>query len=217
MSTSYTPALGRRELTGLYDLAIALLTRETIWRGKLVRLIAPRSGDRILDVGCGTGTLAIALKKAAPQTEIIGLDPDPDVLARASAKAHRDGVSITWRNSFLTADLIAELGPFTAVTSSLVLHQTPLDVKQRILELAYAALALSGRIVIADYGLQRTRLLRALFRRTVQQLDGYKDTQPNADGVLPSLITKAGFTDVCEVEWIPTPTGSISLYMGRRR
>lgn len=59
---SFTPALGDARFTGLYDLAIATTTRENVWRTKLVNHIAPKAEDRILDVGCGTGSLAVQLK-----------------------------------------------------------------------------------------------------------------------------------------------------------
>lgn len=52
--------------------------------------------------------------------------------------------------------------------------------------------------------------MRLLFRQ-VQQLDGFENTQPNADGVLPALVEDAGFGDIGEVQVLPTPTGSISL------
>ena len=58
---TFTPALGRSSLTALYDLAIRILTRETTWRAALVQHIAPRPGAKILDVGCGTGSLATRL------------------------------------------------------------------------------------------------------------------------------------------------------------
>lgn len=85
----FTPALGSEKLTPLYDLAIAGLTRETTWRSALVRSIDPQAGDRILDVGCGTGSLVSELKSTTPECQIVGLDPDPDVLGRAGRKAER--------------------------------------------------------------------------------------------------------------------------------
>ena len=75
----FTPALGYRFLTPLYDLAISLLTREQYWRGKFVEMVEPKHGDRILDVGCGTGSLAIRLSSLESGSEVIGLDPDPNV------------------------------------------------------------------------------------------------------------------------------------------
>jgi hypothetical protein len=71
-----------------------------------------------------------------------------------------------------------------------------------------------GELFIADYGWQRTKMMRFLFRASVQQLDGMSDTQPNADGVLPRLIEDTGFIQIEELEVVPTPTGSISIYSG---
>lgn len=213
---SFTPALGDERLTPLYDSAIGLLTREQLWRSRLVTQIAPTSGDRILDVGCGTGSLAILLKRRAPNAEIIGLDPDGEVLARARQKARNKGVTIEWRNGFLEDDLVEPLRPVTKIVSSLVLHQTPLEEKRRMLVTMHAILEPGGSLHIADYGLQRSKLMRLLFRRTVQVIDGIEDTQPNADGVVPELMTLAGFAEVSETETIPTVTGSISLYRALR-
>jgi len=72
-----------------------------------------------------------------------------------------------------------------------------------------------GELHVADYGLQSSPLMRLAFRQ-VQSLDGFANTQPNAEGVLPQLMTEAGFVDVIENQVIPTPTGSISLYSARR-
>ncbi len=73
-----------------------------------------------------------------------------------------------------------------------------------------------GEVHIADYGLQRTLLMRGLFRAIIQNLDGHVNTQPNADGILPELMRRAGFRGVEETLVIPTLSGSISLYRGIR-
>src|SRR3546814_16214080 len=93
----FTPALGRPEMTGAYDLAIKMLTRERRWRLALLEQLAPREGDATLDVGCGTGTFALLVKKAAPGARVVGLDPDPAVLELAAPKARGAGVKIEWR------------------------------------------------------------------------------------------------------------------------
>ena len=58
--------------------------------------------------------------------------------------------------------------------------------------------------------------MRRLFRATVQNLDGMENTEPQARGVLPELIRSAGFSEVVEVEVVPTSTGSISLIRALR-
>ncbi len=201
-------------LTPAYDAVIALLTREFAWRSALVKTIDLKSGERTLDVGCGTGSLAVLLARGVPGAEISGIDPDPDVLRRARAKAVRSGVKVRLLEGFLSDEFLELEKSFDVITSSLVFHQVPLDGKSELLSMIRKGLKPGGRVCIADYGLQRTWLMRFLFRRTVQALDGITDTQPNADGILPTLMRRAGFSNVEEVETIPTPTGSLSIYVG---
>ncbi|WP_165190338.1 class I SAM-dependent methyltransferase [Caulobacter soli] len=212
----YVPALGRPELTGLYDHVVALVSRERVWRAALLAQVAPRPGETILDVGCGTGAFAVMLKTACPGARIIGVDPDPAILALAAAKALKAGVEIEWRQAM--GDRLADVAPAGSadkVVSSLVLHQCPLPMKQAILDAMHTALKPGGAMGVADYGLQRTALMRLLFR-TVQMTDGFALTEPNAKGVLPSLMAQAGFAAIEERRVIPTPTGSISLHTASR-
>ena len=209
---SFTPALGQPWLTPLYDVTIRALTREEVWRRALANQVNPSEGDRILDVGCGTGTFLNLLAKRAPKARFIGIDPDPAVLSRARLKAVKAGASIEFVQGFLSEDVVTKLGSLTKIVSSLVLHQVPLAEKLRILLLMHRALAEGGEAHIADYGAQTKPLMRWLFRRTVQNLDGRENTQPNADGVLPGLMWKAGFQKVEERAKISTPTGPISIY-----
>lgn len=210
----FTPAAGRPEWTPFYDLAIALVTREGRWRRALLRQVAPEAGDRILDVGCGTGTFVVMLKRAVAGASVVGLDPDADVLARARAKAAKAGVDVLFRKGF-ARDADFEEAALTKVVSSLVFHQVPMDEKRKGFAAMYRALRPGGALHVADYGLQRTPLMRAAFRQ-VQRLDGFDNTEPNARGVLPELIADAGFVAIEETRVIKTPTGSISLYRAVR-
>ncbi|WP_271219460.1 class I SAM-dependent methyltransferase [Streptosporangium carneum] len=212
---TFTPALGRLGLTRLYDSVVAL-TRERLWRSLVAMHVAPRPDDTIVDVGCGTGSQVALLHRLEPRARIIGVDPDPETLALARRKTGADGVAPQWRLGMGDA-LVELLGPGSADTavSSLVLHQCPLPMKRSILTSMHAVLRPSGKLVVADYGLQRTTLMRLAFR-TVQLADGLQDTQPNADGVLPRLMSEAGFRGVREAEVIPTLTGSISIYVASR-
>lgn len=209
---AHTPPLGHRALTPLYDLAIAAITREKKWRTALITALAPSPGDRILDIGSGTGSLAIALHKACPEACYIGVDPDADAVQRAREKAKRLSGDIRFEEGFFSAGMGYFDEPPNKIVSSLVLHQVPLKEKQRILTDARQALATSGSLFITDYGLQQG-VQRLLFRSTVQALDGVEDTRPNAEGIIPKLLINAGFRSVEETEKIATATGTISIYV----
>jgi SAM-dependent methyltransferase len=75
----FTPALGRFAPTRFYDGVVAL-TRERVWRSLVVMYVAPRAGDTIVDVGCGTGSLALLLNRVEPGASLVGVDPDATVL-----------------------------------------------------------------------------------------------------------------------------------------
>lgn len=209
---TFTPALGRSGLTGAYDLAVKLLTRERVWRAALLEQAAPRDGETIIDVGCGTGSFAILMKQRAPGARIVGLDPDPDVLARAKVKANREGVVIEWRQGF-ASDAAAWGECFDKAVSSLVFHQIPMTGKRSGIAAMLAALKPGGQLHITDYALQESPLMRSLFRLTVQCLDGVADTQPNADGAIEAILTEISGSSVIPQRVVPTLTGAISLFM----
>ena len=102
-------------------------------------------------------------------------------------------------------------GTASKIVSSLVFHQCPPAVKSKILDAMRRTLRPGGQLFIADYGLQRTALMRFLFRQ-VQALDGWDNTTPNAKGELLAYVARAGFEVVEEAGVIPSLTGSISLY-----
>lgn len=210
----YVPALGRPELTGLYDLVVGLVTRERRWRSALLSALDPRDGETIVDIGCGTGSQAIAIKQARPGARVIGIDPDPAVLAIAQAKAERAGVRIDWLQGLGDqADALVGKGVADAVISSLVLHQCDEPVKAAILRAMTRVARPGARVLIADYGRQRG-LMRLLFRM-VQAVDGFERTEFNAVGALPGLMRSSGLAAVTELDRVATLTGSISLYVTR--
>lgn len=210
----YVPALGRPELTRAYDLVLALVSREGRWRKALLKTLAPRDGELIVDIGCGTGSQAIAIKRARPGVRMVGIDPDPAVLAIARAKAQRAGVEIEWRQGLGDqADALIGRQVADAVISSLVLHQCDVPVKGAIVQAMTRLARPGGRVLIADYGRQRG-LMRLLFR-FVQVVDGFERTEFNALGALPGLMRSSGLSAVSERDRIATPSGSISIYETR--
>lgn len=213
---SFTPAAGNPKWTKYYDTVIALVTREKRWRTEVVRQLSLKSDDVVVDIGCGTGSLSLLLKRHQPETRIIGVDPDPEVLEIARKKTHLARVEVEFVQGMgdKTTELLGT-GIADKTVSSLVLHQCPVPMKRAIIRNMFQVLRPGGELVIADFGLQRGVLMRTGFR-LVQMADGKEDTQPNADGILPRLIEEAGFLNVREASMIRTASGSISIYRGRR-
>lgn len=205
----FTPAAGRFAPTALYDIGVALLTRESVWRGELLKRLSVAAGERIIDVGCGTGSLAIMLKQAHPDAQVTGLDPDPEALAIAQRKAETAGLKIDWRLGF--ASDAAKFGSFDKTVSSLVFHQVSTEGKRAGIAAMYAATKLGGEMFIADYAIQKSWHMRQLFR-IIQMLDGRTNTQPNADGFIENEMSSIFGKSVVSVYTLDTPTGTISLF-----
>lgn len=206
---AYTPAAGRFTPTRFYDRGVAILTREEVWRSKLLELLAPGDGENILDVGCGTGSLAILLKRAAPGAHVVGIDPDPQVLSIAKRKAEEAGVEIEWRGGF--ARDVSSMGVFDKVVSSLVFHQVPVEEKQAGLAAMFAAVKPGGIVCIADYARQSRWVMRQAFR-FIQLIDGRLNTEPNAQGFLETELAHLLGRNVKAASAIDTPTGTISIF-----
>jgi FkbM family methyltransferase len=148
----YLPAAGKHWLLPLYDPFLALFTRERRWRGQILEALDLRPDDRVVDVGCGTGTLAILAKERVPGAEIVGIDPDPRALARARKKAARKGLAVTFQLGFgdEMAKIVGENWATKAV-SSLALHHMKRAAQLATIAAMYAALRPGGAVRIADF------------------------------------------------------------------
>jgi ubiquinone/menaquinone biosynthesis C-methylase UbiE len=214
---SFIPGLGYHRLTAFYDPVVALLLREGTWKAALVEDVAPKPGERILDLGCGTGTLAVLIKTAEPEAKVFGLDPDPAMLERGAAKADRAGVRISFERRFAD-ELGAPEDPescYDKVVSSLMFHHLDSEAKRRALKGIMAWLRPGGTLHIADWGRPQNLLMRCLFL-TVQLDDGFAATRDNVLGRLPVLMCDAGFEEVAETRRYATALGSLSFYRGRK-
>jgi ubiquinone/menaquinone biosynthesis C-methylase UbiE len=109
---------------------------------------------RILDLGCGTGSTTLMLKKAFPEAEVIGLDLSPYMLVRAEHKAIAAGMEVNWRHGNAEKTGFPDAS-FDLITASLLFHETPTDVSQNILCESFRLLTTGGQILILD-GNQKT-------------------------------------------------------------
>jgi len=208
----YVPAAGRPAFTRFYDIVVALTMREATFRGRLVAQVldglAP--GGAVVDVGCGTGTLAIAL--AAGGAEVIGVDGDPEVLALAHAKPGAEAVQ--WRKGLATA-LPLPGASADRVVMSLLLHHLDGVGKRTALAEAVRVLRPGGRLHVADWGRPRDPLMRA-GARALERVDGPEGLREHLDGAVPALLADAGFAAVAVHDRLRTAWGSLELLSALR-
>ena len=213
--TSYIPALRFHALTPLFDAVAALTVRDGAIKRRVLERAAIADGERVLDVGCGTGTLAVAAARAAPGVTVSGLDADPAILARARAKAADAGLDIAFDEGLADA-LPYPDASFDLVLSTLFFHHLPDDVKRETARELYRVLRPGGRIAIGDLGRPQGPLMRVAVRATVQLLDGVATTALNVRGGLPEVLTAAGLQEVAVRDRVRTPTGSYEIITGTR-
>ncbi|MEJ3655717.1 class I SAM-dependent methyltransferase [Actinomycetes bacterium KLBMP 9759] len=188
MSTTndYIPAMGRNWLLPLYDPFTRLAGARALHR-RLVAQAAIGPDHDVLDVGTGTGNVALTVARRHPAATVTGLDPDPLALARAELKADRAGLPVRWVRGF-GGDLPFEAASFDRVLTALALHH--LDGPAQVAALAEIRRVLrpGGSLHIVDFGgehehnpLRRNRRLAA-----------------NSGDAIPQRLREAGFTDVTE-------------------
>lgn len=212
MGERYVPAAGRHRLTGLYDPVVAVVMRERRFRDRLVDEVLFTRPRTILDIGCGTGTLAIMLARRAPGIEVTGLDGDPEILQRAARKALRSGAAVRWLMGMARAIPLAD-DSVECVVSSLVFHHLQPEAKVAALREIARVLRPDGRLMIADWGRPQDFVMRVAFL-ALQLLDGFSTTRQHAAGEFPRLVADAGF-DVAVTGQMRTILGTLEFLTAR--
>jgi ubiquinone/menaquinone biosynthesis C-methylase UbiE len=145
---------------------------------------------KILDIGCGVGSMTFLLDRAFPSAQITALDLSPYMLALAEDTSRRSGADIQWRHGTAEATQF-ESGSFDLITAALLFHETPPAVTQTILTECYRLLAPGGKMLILD-GNQRSlknfEFLNQVFEEPYIKAYGA--------GNLDAWMGKAGFDDV---------------------
>jgi ubiquinone/menaquinone biosynthesis C-methylase UbiE len=166
---------------------------------------------RVLDLGCGTGTLTSMIKRSQREAEVIGIDTDPAVLVQARAKAARAGLTIAFDLGSAT-DLPYLDSSFDRILTCLVLHHLTSDDKQRAFNECFRVLAEDGELHIADLGPPTSLLLRGI----TLIMGRFEQTADNFAGRLPGMLARAGFVGVETRASFASIFGGLSLLRALR-
>jgi ubiquinone/menaquinone biosynthesis C-methylase UbiE len=202
----FLPAAGRDFLLPLYDPLVRLLGGDRA-RAELIDHAVNRAGDRVLDIGCGTGSLAVTLKRRYPGVDVVGIDPDPRALARAQRKARRSGVAIAFDEGFADA-LPYPTASFDRVFSSFMFHHLESDERTAMLREVRRVLKPGGVFHMLDFDAGRDHE-RGLIARL---LHGSPTLHENTPDRVLALFDAAGFTDPRRVLERTLLAGSVAYY-----
>ena len=137
-----------------YDLLawLLLLGKERAFRERLVELASLEPGQSVLDVGCGTGSLAIAAKRqVGPSGTVQGLDASPEMIGRARKKASKARVDVVFTHGIVETLPFAD-GQFDVVLNTMMLHHLPRGARAQCAREMRRVLKRGGRVLAVDFG-----------------------------------------------------------------
>ncbi len=209
--SKYIPAFQFNWLTPLYDPIMQLFMPEAAFKRRLVEQMNIKKGHRVLDIGCGTATLTILIKKAEPGADVVGLDGDPKILELAREKIAREGLDIALDKG-MSFELPYPDGSFDSVVSSLVFHHLTRENKTRTFKEIFRVLKPGGELHSADFGKPQNTIMHLLSLF----FGMFEETSDNIKGLLPGMFQRAGFYEVEETERFMTMFGTLSIYRAKK-
>lgn len=169
---------------------LLLLGRDKALRARTVDLAGVKSGDSVLEVGCGTGEVTLVAKaRAGSAGRVAGIDASPEMIEVARAKAAQQGVDIDFRHALIEALPFPD-HTFDVVLSSLMMHHLPDDLKQDGLREISRVLKPGGHLLVVD--IQRPTNLRNHVLMALL-MHSHIDTGTHH---LPAMMGAAGFTRI---------------------
>jgi ubiquinone/menaquinone biosynthesis C-methylase UbiE len=187
----YLPAAGHDALLPGYDLLTRLFGFNRVHE-TLIAQAELADGHRVLEIGCGTGNLAIRAKKTHPAVSVVGSDPDPLALSRAQRKAAQLN-GIHFERGYAQQLPYAD-GEFDRVLSSMMLHHLDDDAKSAAAAEVFRVLRPGGRLHLVDMGGDMTARDGPSARLVMHS----RHAAGNLGDAIPRLLRAAGF-DCTEV------------------
>ena len=205
---TFLPAAGRDILLPLYDPFTRLFGFDSI-REVLVRQAEMQPNHRVLDVGCGTGTLAVEIKQRHGDADVSALDPDPKALARAKSKATRAGVTVQFDQGYSDALPYADAS-FDCVFSSLMFHHLSRAVKEGTLNEVARVLKPGGELHLLDFTGSHGH------GRLARLLHPHQALKDSAEDRVVVLMRDAGLREPHVVGRRKTLFGPLAFYRAQR-
>jgi ubiquinone/menaquinone biosynthesis C-methylase UbiE len=184
---AYLPAAGHDWALPLYDPLVRWLGIDAA-RRSLIEQAALGTAHRVLDIGCGTGTLATLIKRLYSAIDVVGLDPDPNVIARGRRKARRAGVSIEFDQGFSDA-LPYPDGCFDRVFSSFMFHHLEAEDRVKTLREVRRVLKPHGSFHLLDF----TRPEAGSRYSLTRLFHSSRRLKDNSEARILGLLSDAGF------------------------
>lgn len=189
----FLPAAGRDVFLPLYDPLVSLMGFDRA-RQELVSIAGVRPGQHILDIGCGTGTLGVTLKRALSDVQVVGLDPDPKALRRARLKAKRVAVPVQFDEGFAD-ELPYKEASFDRVFSSFMFHHLEEHERVRMLREVLRVLKPGGLFHLLDFVADHGS--HGFFARLFH---AHARMQDNSDERILELMSRAGLQNAAKVK-----------------
>lgn len=183
----YIPALSYRFLTPFYDFIQKYIVRDVRYKTRLIEQANIQPGQHVLDLGCGTGTLAVMVKQMQPSAEVVGLDADPEMLKVAKYKSSQQNAPVKFDVGF-TNKLPYPDESFDRILSSIMIHHLKTPDKETTAHEVLRVLKPGGQLHIIDFGKPYTRYGKLLG----PFLHGFEEANDNIDGRLPEIFGAPG-------------------------
>jgi len=177
----------------LYDWMATAYTlgRESRLRERTLDVAGITANQHVLDVGCGTGTLSLAAKKrVGPNGSVRGVDASPEMIGRASAKAVRRGLAVTFEVAAAQSLPFAD-GAFDLVLCSLAFHHLPREARAFALAEMRRVLKPGGRALVVEF--RRERGISAMLNPVALI---HSRRNPRILGEVEDLVRRSGFQNV---------------------
>ena len=189
----FLPAAGRDVFLPLYDPIVSLMGFDSA-RRELISRADIEPGLHVLDIGCGTGTLLVKLKRQYGAAQVVGLDPDARALRRARLKAVRADVSVQLDQGFAN-ELPYKRASFDRIFSSFMFHHLDKQERENMLREVLRTLKPGGSFHFVDFIVDDAShgFLDRLFRSHAQMKD-------NSDERIRDLMSHAGFRNPVKVK-----------------